>query len=53
MVSKPPGLCVIFTLISINIEIECIGNCFLNRRYCTSNLVIALLQIAAEVTSFI
>lgn len=28
-----------------------LGNYFLNRRYCTSNLVIALLQIASEVTT--
>lgn len=28
-----------------------LGNYFLNRRYCTSNIVIALLQIAFEVTT--
>lgn len=28
-----------------------LGNYFLNIRYCTSNLVIALLQIASEVTT--
>lgn len=28
-----------------------LGNYFLNIRYCTSNLVIALLQIGSEVTT--